>query len=157
MFHCAMETNLSIRTATAADWECVADFNCRLARETEDKELNRAKIEPGVQAVVGDANRGVYYLAEQDGKVIGQLMITREWSDWRNGWFWWIQSLYVIAESRGRGVFKSLYRHVESEAAKASDVRGLRLYVDEDNQRAQDVYARLGMNKSRYEFFELEF
>ncbi|MGB0579042.1 MAG: GNAT family N-acetyltransferase [Limisphaerales bacterium] len=152
-----METELSIRTATEADWECVADFNCRLASETEGKELNREKIDPGVRAVLEDVNRGVYYLAEKDGGVIGQLMITREWSDWRNGWFWWIQSLYVIAESRGQGVFKSLYRHVESEAAKSNDVRGLRLYVDEDNQRAQDVYARLGMNKSRYEFFELEF
>lgn len=152
-----MQTELSIRIAAEADWEHVADFNCRLARETEEKELNRAQIEPGVKAVLGDLNRGVYYLAEQDGKVIGQLMITREWSDWRNGWFWWIQSLYVIAESRGQGIFKALYRHVESEAAKAGEVRGLRLYVDEDNQRAQDVYARLGMQKSRYEFFEREF
>lgn len=153
-----METNdLSIRTATGHDWKVVADFNCRLAHETEKKELDRSKIDQGVQAVLGDANRGVYFVAESKGAIVGQLMITREWSDWRNGWFWWIQSLYVPADFRGQGVFKALYRHVELEADKASGVCGLRLYVDEDNERAQGVYERLGMKRSNYEFFEVEF
>lgn len=148
---------LSIRTAGPEDWELVADYNCRLARETEDKELDRSKIEPGVRAVLSDGDRGTYYLAESAGETIGQLMITREWSDWRNGWFWWIQSLYVRADARGHGVFKALYQHVEAEAAAAKDVCGLRLYVDEDNERAQAAYDRLGMQRSRYEFFEMEF
>ncbi len=153
-----MEPNdLAIRTAGPDDWELVADFNCRLAGETEGKELNRSKIDPGVRAVLGDATRGVYYLAEREGQVIGQLMITREWSDWRNGWFWWIQSLYVRAQFRGRGVFKALYRHVETAAGEDGGVCGLRLYVDEDNEPAQSVYERVGMKRSRYEFFEAEF
>lgn len=148
---------LFIRRGLPADLDVVVKFNCGLARETESWELDEGRIRPGVAALLADSNRGIYFLAESDGGVVGQLMITREWSDWRNGWFWWIQSLYVRAEHRGKGVFKALYRHVEKEAAASEDVCGLRLYVDEDNGRAQEVYERIGMSKSRYEFFEVEF
>lgn len=147
---------LAIRRAKQSDCDLIVDFNSRLARETEERELDQSKIQPGVQALLEDPSRGVYYLAEHEGSVIGQIMITREWSDWRNGWFWWIQSLYVRADFRKQGVFKALYRHVEAEAA-ATDACGLRLYVDDDNSRAQAAYLKLGMDRSRYEFFEVEF
>ncbi len=151
------ETGLLIRRGIATDLDVVMEFNCGLARETEERELDADKIRPGVAALLGDPDRGVYFLAESDGDVIGQLMITREWSDWRNGWFWWIQSLYVRADHRGKGVFKALYRHVEKEAESVGDVCGLRLYVDEDNRKAQEAYEKLGMDRSRYQFFEIEF
>jgi len=148
---------LTIRRAGPSDRDLIVDFNSRLARETENRELEQSKIQSGVQNLLEDPTRGVYYVAEHGGSIIGQIMITREWSDWRNGWFWWIQSLYVGTEFREQGVFKALYRHVETEAVAASDVCGLRLYVDDDNSRAQAAYRKLGMARSRYEFFEVEF
>ncbi|MFT4689881.1 MAG: ribosomal protein S18 acetylase RimI-like enzyme [Limisphaerales bacterium] len=151
------EAKRSIRTGVLEDWERVADFNRRLAMETEGKELPEQTISAGVRAVLGDSDRGIYYCAIADGELVGQLMITREWSDWRNGWFHWIQSVYVEESFRGQGVFSSLYRHAEDIAKKDPEVCGLRLYVENDNTKAQEVYSRLGMSETHYLLFEIEF
>ncbi|MBG87516.1 MAG: GNAT family N-acetyltransferase [Verrucomicrobiales bacterium] len=151
------ENEWSIRVGTPEDWEIIAEFNQRLAMETEEKELPANVIGPGVQEVLGDRMKGVYYCSEANGEVIGQLMITLEWSDWRNGWFHWIQSVYVRKDWRAKGVFTSLYRHAEAIAREDPEVCGLRLYVERDNSRAQGAYARLGMTRTDYQMFEVEF
>src|SRR5436305_1236856 len=139
---------LTVRAATAADLAVIVDFNCRLAAETEGKTLDRNVLTPGVRAVLADPAKGLYFLADEGGAVRGQLGVTTEWSDWRNGWFWWIQSVYVHAGHRGRGVFRRLYEHVAAAARDDPDVIGLRLYVDDDNAAAQQVYLRLGMTRT---------
>ena len=124
-----------------------------MARETEELELDREVLTSGVQAVFADPALGRYYVAEENGKVIGSLMITYEWSDWRNGTVWWIQSVYVIPEFRRRGIYAGLYAHVK-QIVEQSTVRGIRLYVDKRNTAAQQVYTRLGMNGEHYLVFE---
>ena len=111
---------------------------------------------PGVRAVLGDAERGLYFVAESGGNLIGQMMVTREWSDWRNGWFWWIQSVYVKPEFRQHGVYRRLHEHVERTARATAGVCGLRLYVEHENERAQRVYERLGMARTTYRMFETD-
>jgi len=140
---------LRIRIATIEDATTIADFNTRLAHETEHLALDGATLEAGVGAAIADPLKATYYLAEIDGKVAGQLMITHEWSDWRNGDMWWIQSVYVAADFRRRGVFKALYEHVR-EAARKSGAAGIRLYVERENQKAQDTYRKLGMSMTPY-------
>ena len=147
----------SIRLATLDDIDVIAEFNSLLAQETEGRTLDGALLKRGVSALLGDPAKGLYFLAIDGGKPVGQLMITTEWSDWRNGNFWWIQSVYVRKEVRGTGVFRQLYEHVLTEAQARTDVVGLRLYVDRQNEAAQATYARLGMSKSEYEMFELDF
>ena len=141
---------LTIRRGRPADADVVADFNRLLALESEGKSLDRAILARGVRAVLGDPARGLYFLAELDGAVVGQLMLTYEWSDWRNGWIWWIQSVYVRGDARRRGVFRALYEHAVAEAQAQPDVVGLRLYVERDNQAAQQTYLRLGMSPTGY-------
>ena len=141
---------LTIRHATPADAAVVVEFNRRLALESEGKTLDLAVLTAGVTAGLADAARGRYFLAEADGEVVGQMMITFEWSDWRNGWFWWIQSVYVRADARRRGVFRRLYEHVRQLASQSPDVIGLRLYVERDNHPAQQTYAQLGMETTGY-------
>jgi GNAT superfamily N-acetyltransferase len=148
---------IQIRKAAPGDAALVAEFNAQLALETEDLPLNRELVRGGVDRVLGDPAKGVYWLAEVSRQVVGQLMITYEWSDWRNGWFWWIQSVYVKKEWRGRGVFQALYHFVEEQASEQSDVCGLRLYVDARNAAAKTVYQRLGMEHTNYEVFEVDF
>lgn len=126
----------------------------RLAHETEGIELDATRVRAGVEALLRDANKGIYYLAEVGEDVVGQLMITFEWSDWRNGNYWWIQSVYVDKQARGQGIFKSLYAHVVTEAKKVGNVCGVKLYVDNHNVTAQKSYISLGMQKSNYEIFE---
>ena len=128
----------------------LADYNSRMAEETEGRALDQGKIEPGVASLLADRSKGRYWVAEYDGEIVGQLMVTYEWSDWRNGTLWWIQSVYVHPAFRRRGVFSALYRHVESLASAEPDVRGLRLYVEQDNTRAQRTYEKLGMVKPSY-------
>jgi GNAT superfamily N-acetyltransferase len=141
---------LTIRPATLADAEAIADANRRLASETEGKSLDPVVLARGVAAVLADPSKGRYFVAEEDGRFVGQLMLTWEWSDWRDGWFWWIQSVYVLADARGRGVFRRLYEHVTAEAKAAGDVIGLRLYVENENRAAQETYYRLGMKAVGY-------
>ena len=141
------------REALPTDASTIIEFQLAMARETEDLELDRAVLTRGVNAVFADPALGRYYIAESDGRVIGSLMITYEWSDWRNGMVWWIQSVYVVPEFRGRGVYAGLYAHVKA-LVQESAVRGIRLYVDRRNTAAQEVYARLGMNGEHYLVFE---
>jgi ribosomal protein S18 acetylase RimI-like enzyme len=141
---------LVIRRATSGDSEVVVDFNRRLAEESEGKILDAALLKAGVAQALTDPKKALYFLAEDGGRVVGQIMITTEWSDWRNGWFWWIQSVYVRPEARRRGVFRALFEHVSQAARQDSSVIGLRLYVDEDNHSAQERYRRLGMTDTGY-------
>jgi ribosomal protein S18 acetylase RimI-like enzyme len=143
-----------IRQAGPSDAAVICAFNCLMARETEGKDLDRALIEPGVRAVIEDPHKGRYLVAERDGEVVGQIGVTFEWSDWRNGWFWWIQSVYVAATARRQGVFRALYRHVEEAARADPSVIGIRLYVERDNAPAQSTYQNLGMRLTSYEVLE---
>jgi len=149
--------NIRIRDARPSDAAVIAEFNVKMAMETENRPLDPGLINPGVAAVLADATKGRYWVAELDGEVIGQLMVTYEWSDWRNGAFWWIQSVYVRSDSRRNGVFSLLHRHVESIARATPDVCGLRLYVERDNQRAQKTYLALGMSAPGYQVMEVDF
>ena len=151
-----MET-LTIRTGVQADAPVIADFNALMALETEGRQLDASTLLRGVEAVLGDPSKGMYYVAEIGGNIAGQLMITYEWSDWRNGTFWWIQSVYVKKEYRNQGVFRSLYRHVEDLARQHGTVCGLRLYVDARNDRAKEAYRSLGLRQASYEVFEVDF
>lgn len=139
----------AIRPATVDDLETIVDFNRRLAAETEDTALDAETVRRGVRAVLADGARGAYYVACRDG-VIGQMMHTREWSDWRNGDIWWIQSVYVRADHRRRGVCRALYAHLRARAAADPGVVGLRLYVERENARAQAAYAAYGMQPGGY-------
>lgn len=141
---------LTIRRGGPSDAAVVAEFNQRLAQETEGRSLDAAALAAGVAAVLADESRGTYFVAEHEGRVVGQLMITLEWSDWRNGWLWWIQSVYVRAEARRLGVFRALYGHAVAEAKARGDVAGIRLYVEHENAAARATYARLGMSETGY-------
>lgn len=148
----------TIRQAGARDAAVIASFNAAMARETEHLELDPARLQAGVEAVLADSSKGFYLVAENEqGQVLGQLMITFEWSDWRNGVFWWIQSVYVAPWSRGQGIYKALYAQVRKSAAEAGNVCGLRLYVERDNKRAQEVYLRQGMRATAYDMYEVDF
>lgn len=147
---------LQVRAATSADVPTIARFQQAMARETEDHELDTERLHAGVTAVVADPSRGSYRVCEAGGEVLGCLLVTREWSDWRNGWFWWIQSVYTSPDARGRGVYRTLYDAVLEAAQEDGSVCGVRLYVDRENHAAQAVYRRLGMRPARYEFFEVE-
>lgn len=125
-----------------------------MAWETEQLHLDPLRCGPGVRAVFEESRRGQYYVALENDRITGSLLITSEWSDWRNGDVWWIQSVYVMPEARGRGVFKHLFQHVKSLSEARSDIFGLRLYVDKRNGRAKQVYEQLGMNSNHYEVCE---
>jgi ribosomal protein S18 acetylase RimI-like enzyme len=145
---------LRVRPAQAEDHATIVDYNLRLARESEGLALDPAVVSAGVRAVLADAAKGAYFVAEVGGRVVGQVMVTVEWSDWRNGPIWWLQSVYVETAHRDRGVFRALYEEVVA-AARRIGARALRLYVEEGNQGAQEVYRRLGMRRSGYLVFEL--
>ena len=145
---------MRVRVATPQDAATLAEFNAAMARETESKELLPEVIGAGVRSLLARPASGFYVVAEEDGALAGSLMITREWSDWRNGWFWWIQSVYVRPEARRRGVYRSLYHHVQNLAAADPGVCGFRLYVDRENGAAQQTYGALGMKATRYLVFE---
>lgn len=141
---------IAIRCATPADLDTVTRFNVALADESEGKRLDPAIVREGVRAALADPHRAAYYLAELDRAVAGQTMITLEWSDWRNGYFWWIQSVYVEPFARRRGVFRALHHHIRDEARARLDVCGLRLYVHRDNTLALETYRRLNMPACDY-------
>jgi GNAT superfamily N-acetyltransferase len=125
-----------------------------MAKETEAKDLDPAILQSGVLAMLTDAHKGRYFVAEADGQVVGQLGVTFEWSDWRNGNFWWIQSVYVAASARRLGVFRKLYEHVVAKARGEKDVIGVRLYVEHDNSVAQATYRKMGMAMTGYQVME---
>ena len=154
---CNVASMMRIRDATLADLRFIAIANTALAQETEGQVLDPVLLEPGIRAVFDDPALGRYYLAEVDGQPVGQLMTTYEWSDWRNGVFLWIQSVYVLPHHRGSGAFRSLFGHLQELAHADSRICGIRLYVDRGNERAQEVYARLGMHHSNYAVMESVF
>ena len=144
----------TIRAATPADIETIASFNEAMATETEGKTLDPATIRAGVRGLFARPDLGFYVVAEDGGRIVGQLMITYEWSDWRDGVFWWIQSVYVRPEVRGKGVYRALHEHVRAMAKAAGGVCGFRLYVEKENAAAQETYRRLGMHETPYVLFE---
>jgi ribosomal protein S18 acetylase RimI-like enzyme len=142
----------AVRSATAADIDVIVQFNLAMAVETEAKTLDPSVLGAGVAAVFAEPRRGFYLIAERAGEVAGCLLITYEWSDWRNGDWWWLQSVYVHPEHRRGGVFRALYAQVERLAA-ARDAFGIRLYVEQDNRRAQETYIALGMHEEQYRMY----
>lgn len=145
---------IQIRAAVPADAAVLAEFNTRLAAETEGKILQPATITAGVEALLADPRRGRYFVALDRDQIVGQIMHTYEWSDWRNGEIWWLQSVYVVPEYRQRGVFGALHAHVESLARRSPSVVGLRLYVEENNHRAQQAYQNRGLVSAGYVVME---
>ncbi|MBC8141281.1 MAG: GNAT family N-acetyltransferase [Armatimonadetes bacterium] len=145
-----------VRAATDTDATTIAQFNRAMAQETEHKTLDEGTVNAGVRGLLTRPDYGFYLVAESEGRVIGCLLVTFEWSDWRNGLFWWIQSVYVRPEARRRGVFRALYRAVEAKADENENVCGLRLYVERDNAAAQETYRALGMEETAYRLFETE-
>ena len=148
---------MRVRPATPADLDVLVDFNAAMALETEDRRLDPDRLRAGVSTALSDPARGAYRVAERDGRVVGALLLTREWSDWRNGWFWWIQSVYVAPDARGRGVYRALHESVLAEARADGKVCGVRLYVEQDNRAAQATYAAVGMRRARYAVYEDDF
>lgn len=143
-----------VRRAALDDVDTLVRFNRAMAKETEGTDLSSAILGRGVRSVFDDPGKGFYLVAEADGTPVGSLLVTHEWSDWRNAYVWWIQSVYVQPERRGMGIYRRLHRHVENLARSAGNVCGLRLYVDGENSTAKSVYGKLGMARSRYELFE---
>ncbi len=142
-----------IRAARVEDANSIANCNIRIAEETEDLRLDKETVLSGVEAALTDPSKAQYYVAEVGNSFAGQLMITLEWSDWRNGYIWWVQSVYVLVEFRQMGVFRKLYQHVR-ELARSSNAVGLRLYVENDNATARATYKRMGMSMKAYSVME---
>ncbi|MFW6089681.1 MAG: GNAT family N-acetyltransferase [Gemmatimonadota bacterium] len=151
--------SLSIRQAATDDRDRIVLFNQAMAKETEGRKLDRGTLTRGVEAMLADPARGRYFVAEEvegasgEPKIVGQLAVTTEWSDWRNGDIWWIQSVYVARSHRRRGIYGQLHRHVRALAGEAG-VIGLRLYVERDNEAARSTYQALGMRPSSYVMYE---
>ncbi len=145
------------RIADSGDIDTLVQFNCRIALETEGKQLDPATVTQGVRRGMQQGDEVVYYVADAGSGPIGALMLTREWSDWRNGWLAWVQSVYVLPDYRGSGVFRSLLQHVLGELKANADVVGVRLYVEVDNSRALEVYERSGFSDPHYKVLEMIF
>jgi len=148
-------SSIAVGRAATEDVAAIAQFNIAMAAETEDLALDPQTVHAGVAAVVSDDRRGFYLVARSDGQAVGSLMITYEWSDWRNGNLWWIQSVYVVPSARKQGIFRLLYDNVISLAKQSGDAAGVRLYVEKDNRGAQEVYRKLGMSETAYRVFEI--
>ena len=147
---------MNIRLANKNDVEALVEFNQAMAMETERKRLDPQVLRPGVTAVFDDSGKGFYVVAETDGKIVGGLLVTFEWSDWRNGWFWWIQSVYVLPEFRGRSVYPAMYEYIKRLADDDGNVCGFRLYVEKENEIARRVYDKAGMIETYYRMYEEE-
>ena len=135
------------------DIESIVQFQAKMAMESEGTTLDLGKVTKGVTAAMNDESKGIYWVAKVNGKAIGSLMVTREWSDWNNEWYWWIQSVFVLPDYRKHGVYKAMYSTLK-EVAKENKVSQIRLYVDKTNHPAQQVYQRLGMHESHYLMYE---
>ena len=147
--------NFVVSRGEVCDIDSIVQFQADMAMESEGCVLNKEKVIKGVTAAMLDDSKGIYWVAKYEGRTIGSLMITREWSDWNNEWYWWIQSVYVTPEYRKQGVYKAMYQKVK-DAAKENNVSQIRLYVDKTNRSAQKVYQSLGMHESHYLMFEEE-
>ena len=139
------------------DINSLVDFNIKMAKETENKILNKKIVTKGVSEVLTDTTLGYYVIAKNKNTILGSLMITYEWSDWRNGMFWWIQSVYVEKEYRQQGVYKKMYSYIKDKALKDNSCTGIRLYVEQENKIAQSVYTKLEMKETHYKLFEIDF
>jgi GNAT superfamily N-acetyltransferase len=148
--------SISVRPATLADLDSLVAGNIAMALEAEHKRLDPGTVQRGVRAVFEEPGRGRYFVAEIGGNVVGQAMYTTEWSDWRNGSFWWLQSVYVAPVARRTGVFRAIYGFIERLAKAETGVCGLRLYVELDNERAQQTYRRCGMIDAGYLVMEMD-
>jgi ribosomal protein S18 acetylase RimI-like enzyme len=145
---------VTIRVAKNSDISSLVNFNQLMAWETEQKKLDEVILSKGVSALIADDNKGFYLVAEQHGLVVGSLMVTTEWSDWRNGVFWWVQSVYISPENRRQGIYAQLYAQVKALAEQQQNVCGFRLYVEKENVIAQKTYESLGMEQSHYLMYE---
>ncbi len=152
-----MKPALSIRAAREDDLGFLVGSNAAMALETEHKQLDRDVLTRGTEAVFADPARGFYLVAERAGHAVGCLLVTKEWSDWRDGDWWWIQSVYVVPSARRSGVFRALYAEVERRARATPRVIGLRLYVEDGNANAQATYAALGMQDAHYRLLQAAF
>jgi GNAT superfamily N-acetyltransferase len=150
-------SNIIIREGRSEDAAIISEYNRQMALETESKILDPQILKNGVTRGLNQPDLCRYFVALVEVQVVGQAMITFEWSDWRDGELWWLQSVYVHPEYRRRGIFRHLFSHIEQLARKSDQVRGLRLYVEEDNSAGMDVYRRLGMEHAGYHVFEREF
>lgn len=149
-----MHKEIFIRYAETYDISVIIKFNRAMALETEKKELLPEVISKGVEKLLNNPYLGFYVVAERDNKIVGSLMVTTEWSDWRNGMFWWIQSVYVLPEERRKGTYTRLYKFIQEAAKKNPDICGFRLYVEKNNGLAKDTYEALGMNQTEYRLYE---
>jgi GNAT superfamily N-acetyltransferase len=153
-----LEMPVAVRRAEEADITSLVEFNLRLAQETEGRSLDPVRLDAGIRRALAAPNRARYYVAEKQtptgAQAVGQSMVTYEWSDWRNGCFWWLQSVYVRPDQRRRGVFRALFAAIRAEASRTPDVCGLRLYVEQDNREAMAVYRSLGMAPGGYVLYE---
>jgi len=149
-----MKDIIIITPADENDLSHMVDFQLKMALETEDLKLDREVLSRGVKSALTDKTKALYFIARKDNRPVGMLMITTEWSDWRDGWVWWIQSVYVIPEMRKEGVFGALYSYVKELVISKPDVMGIRLYVDKRNTKAQRVYEAVGMTGEHYSTFE---
>ena len=147
------DTEYVIARGAVCDIDSIVQFQTDMAMESEGCDLDKEKVTKGVTAAMLDDSKGIYWVAKFKGRTIGSLMLTREWSDWNNEWYWWIQSVYVIPEFRKQGVYKAMYLKVK-DAAKENNVSQIRLYVDKTNLSAQKVYQKLGMHESHYLMYE---
>ena len=145
--------SFAIRTATLGDLPNLIHGNSALAWESEQKKLDETILCLGLENLLRDPHKGFYTVAEHEGQTVGQMLITFEFSDWRNGWYWWIQSVYVWPEFRRGGVFRELFQHIQARAIADPGVIGLRLYVERDNERAQKTYVALGLEEEPYFLF----
>ena len=147
-------SGLQVESATAEDVPFIVACNSAMAAETEDLGLNERTLEAGIRYLLDSPREGFYLVARADGKDVGTLMVTFEWSDWRNGRFWWIQSVYVIADARRRGVYRAMHDAVRALAGKDPQACGLRLYVERENETAQQTYLDIGMHETHYRLYE---
>ena len=147
------ELNYNIHIGTQADIKAIAQFQVDMALESEGTTLSIDTVIPGVAAAINDSNKATYVIAYLNGNPIASLMITKEWSDWTNKWYWWIQSVYVIPQYRGKGVYKAMYNKIKDMALQ-NGVTQIRLYVDKTNVNAQKVYQKLGMSECHYLMYE---
>lgn len=143
-----------VRKATTEDIAFIVHCQMNMAMETEALELDKEILEKGVEAIIEDSNKGEYFIEFSEEGNRGMLLITKEWSDWRNAWIWWIQSVFVLDSFREQKVYTNLYQYVKKIATENKEVRGIRLYVDKTNTKAQKVYSKLGMNGEHYATFE---
>lgn len=149
-----MDTNVIVRKARFEESDTIINFNINMAKETENIELPYEKIAPGVRGLFSNPEYGFYIVAEIDGEIAASMMITYEWTDWRNGIFWWIQSVYVREEFRRKGIYSKMYEWVKDQVKSKKDVFGFRLYVEKENINAQKTYEALGMKETVYKMYE---